>query len=77
MARTLTPVGDGLGLVIDQSILNTLQIDRETPLELRLSADGQGIEIRPVRDADLRRRVLESADRVMDTHEEVFRKLAR
>lgn len=77
MARTLTPIDGGLGLVIDESILNALDIDRETLLELTLSPDGQGIEIRPVRDAEHRRRVLESADRVMDTHEEVFRKLAQ
>lgn len=77
MAKTLTPVGDGLGLVIDESMLDLLKIDREPPLELRVSADGQGIEIRPLRDEAHARRVAESADRMMDVHEEVFRKLAQ
>jgi antitoxin component of MazEF toxin-antitoxin module len=78
MVKTLTPIGNGLGLVIGEAMLDLLNIDRETPLELRVSLDGKGIEIRPVREDDPHhQRLAESTDRMMDIHEEVFRKLAQ
>jgi hypothetical protein len=78
MANHLVPVGDGLGLVLEEALLERLKIGRDTLLEARLSADGRAIEIRPVEDvSDHDRRVLESADRMMTIHEEVFQKLAQ
>lgn len=77
MTRTLTQIGDHLGLIIDDAILDALKIDRDTPLELKVSSDGQGIEVRAIRDDEHRRKVLDSADRVMKVHEDVFRKLAQ
>jgi len=74
MIKTLTPIGDHLGLILDQPILDRLRIDRDTPLEV--TTDGKVLVIRPV-DADRGARVVEVADRVMDAHEETLRKLAR
>ena len=41
MIKTLTTVGDGLALVIDQPILDLLNIDSTTPLEVL--TDGKGL----------------------------------
>ncbi len=45
MIKTLTPIGNSLGLIIDRPILNLLHIDRDT--ELEISTDGQTLIIRP------------------------------
>lgn len=74
MVKTLTPVGNGLGLIIDAPILEQLGIDRGTPLEIKIQ--GQGILIQPV-GQEHRTRVLEAAERVMEVHEETLRKLAQ
>ena len=47
MIKTLIPVGDDLGIVIDQSLLDQLHIGRETPL--RITSDGKGLYIEPMR----------------------------
>jgi antitoxin component of MazEF toxin-antitoxin module len=73
MHKTLTPIGDGLGLVIDPSILDQLHINGDTRLEVTIENDG--IVIRPVEN-DVQARFIESARRMMDIHQETFRKLA-
>ncbi|MDX8407616.1 MAG: hypothetical protein R8L58_04445 [Mariprofundaceae bacterium] len=45
MIKTLTPIGNSLGLIIDRPILNLLNIERDTALEI--STDGQTLIIRP------------------------------
>jgi hypothetical protein len=78
LTKYLVPVGEGLGLILDEKLLGRLRIGRGTPLEVLLSDDGRAIEIRPLVDgSDHGRRVLESADRMMTIHEEVFQKLAQ
>jgi len=74
MVKTLTAIGNSLGLIIDRPILDLLRIDRETRLELR--TDGEALIIRPVRE-DPKRRVRRAAKRVMDAHDDALRKLAR
>jgi antitoxin component of MazEF toxin-antitoxin module len=74
MIKTLSPIGNSLGLIIDRPILDLLGIGRETQLEI--TTDGKGLYIRPV-ETDHRTRVLETAERVMDVHEETLRKLAQ
>jgi antitoxin component of MazEF toxin-antitoxin module len=73
MHKTLTPIGDGLGLVIDPSILDQLHINGDTRLEVTIENDG--IVIRPIEN-DVQARFIESARRMMDIHQEPFRKLA-
>lgn len=48
MIKYLTTIGNSLGLIIDRPILNLLQIDRGTKLEV--STDGKSLTIRPVRE---------------------------
>jgi antitoxin component of MazEF toxin-antitoxin module len=75
MVKKLSAVGDGLGVIIERPILELLDIDEDTPLEVR--TDGEALIIRPVRKAPLMDRAMAAADRLMDAHEETFRKLAK
>jgi virulence-associated protein VagC len=50
-----------------------LDIDRDT--ELDMTTDGQRLIIEPVRQR--RKRLLASAKKIMDAHDETFRKLAK
>jgi len=45
MIKTLTPIGNSLGLIIDRPILNLLNIERDT--ELEITTDGETLIIRP------------------------------
>jgi antitoxin MazE len=71
--KKLSQVGDSLGLVIEQPILELLKIDRNTPLEV--TTDGQGIYIRPVAYAP-KDDVLRSAKRMLEIHAETFKRLS-
>jgi antitoxin MazE len=74
MTKTLTSIGNSLGLIIDRPILDLLKIDKNTPLEV--TTDGKGLYIRPA-EMDHRTKVLEAAETVMSVHEETLRKLAQ
>ena len=75
MTKTLTPIGDSLGLVIDRSLLDLLHIDRETILEIR--TDGHALIIEPVDREGRRRKIAAAAERVMTAHDATLRKLAK
>jgi hypothetical protein len=74
MTTRLKKVDGELALILERPTLEVLGIDEETSLEV--FADEQGIHIRPATD-EHRARVLASARRMMDVHDETFRKLAR
>ncbi len=74
MVKRLTRSGNSLALVIDRPLLEALDIDAET--ELEISTDGDVLVVTPVRDRRRRQRV---ADLVAEAHEQyggVFRRLA-
>lgn len=74
MRKRLTRSGNSLALVIDRSLLDALEIDAET--ELELSTDGDVLVVTPVRDP---RRAKRTTDLVAEAHEQyggVFRRLA-
>ena len=48
MTKTLQPIGNSLGLIIDKPILSILGITASTPLEISLTKDGKGLLIRPI-----------------------------
>jgi antitoxin component of MazEF toxin-antitoxin module len=73
MRKKLSAIGNSLGVVIEKPILELLDIDRET--ELEMTTDGQRLIIEPVRVR--KRRLLASAKKVMSAHDETFRKLAK
>jgi antitoxin MazE len=74
MRKKLSAIGNSLGVVIEKPILELLDIDRDT--ELELTTDGQRLIIEPVA-RGRRKRLAESARKVMDAHETTLRKLAR
>lgn len=74
MIKKLTAIGNSLGLIIEKPILELLNIDRETPLEVR--TDGEGLIIRPQRQSRSAR-LQAAADKMMDAHDETLRKLAK
>ena len=52
MIKTLSKHGNSLALVIDRGVLDLLNIDEDTPLEI--STDGDVLVVSPVRDAKRR-----------------------
>jgi len=75
MVKKLSAIGNSLGLILERPILELLDINEDTPLEITI--DGESLIIRPVRKAPLMDRALAAADRLMDAHEETYRKLAK
>ncbi len=55
--------------------VDLLNMTKDTPLEVK--TDGEALIVRPVTKAPLMDRALAAADRLMDAHEETYRKLAR
>jgi antitoxin component of MazEF toxin-antitoxin module len=62
MTKTLIKHGNSLALVIDKPILDMLQIDADTPLEL--TTNGNGLLISPVRDAARQRKIRASLAKI-------------
>ena len=73
MVKTLTAIGNSLGLIIERPILDLLSIDRDTQLEI--STDGEALIIRPLR-KDRGERLRQATERAMTNHDETLRKLA-
>lgn len=74
MKKRLTPIGNSLGLVIEKPILELLNIDRETELEVRTD-NGSRIIIEPTNAH--RKRVMDAAKRIAEKHASTFEKLAK
>lgn len=74
MKKKLSAIGNSLGIIIEKPILELLDIDRDTELNLR--TDGDRLIIEPVR-RKRRSRIKDSAERVMDAHAKTFRRLAK
>lgn len=74
MRKKLSAIGNSLGVVIEKPILELLDIDRETELELR--TDGERLIIEPIR-AGKRAKVKEAVRRAMTAHDATLRKLAK
>ena len=74
MRKKLTAIGNSLGIVIEKPILELLDIDRDTELDMK--TDGDRLVLVPIRKGK-RERVKEAMDAVMARHGETFRKLAK
>jgi antitoxin component of MazEF toxin-antitoxin module len=72
--KKLSSIGNSLGIIIEKPILELLDINRDTELDMR--TDGDRLIIEPIR-RTRRKRVRASAKRVLDAHAETFRKLAK
>ena len=74
MTKRLSRSGNSLALVIDRPLLDALDIDADT--ELELSTDGDVLVVTPIRD---RKRSKDVGELVAEAHEQyggVFRRLS-
>ena len=74
MRKKLSAIGNSLGIVIEKPILELLDIDRETELDMR--TDGERLIIEPIRGAK-RAKVKTAVQRAMAAHDATLRKLAK
>lgn len=74
MRKRLSAIGNSLGIVIEKPILELLEIDRETELDMR--TDGDRLIISPVRKGK-KGRVRAALERALGAHDASLRKLAR
>jgi antitoxin MazE len=74
MRKKLTAIGNSLGIVIEKPILELLDIDRDTELDMR--TDGDRLVLVPIRKGR-KQRLKAAMDGVMARHGETFRKLAK
>ena len=75
MIKTLIPIGEGLGIVIDRSLLEQLSIST-AKLPLRITSDGKGFYVEPI--PTRRKEPISSRPdgESWTIHDEAFRKLA-
>jgi len=74
MRKKLSAIGNSLGIVIEKPILELLEIDRETELDMR--TDGDRLIISPVRKGK-KERVRVALQRALSAHDDSLRKQAR
>lgn len=74
MKKRLTRAGNSLALVIDRPLLEALEIDADT--ELELSTDGDVLVVTPIRDPKRKKRVDEIVAEAHGKYGGVFRRLA-
>ena len=74
MIKKLSPIGNSLGLIIERPILDLLDINKDTPLEVK--TNGEALIIRPAKQSK-KERVRSSTKRMITVHAETLRKLAK
>lgn len=74
MIKTLTRHGNSLSLVIDRPVLDLLNIDADTPLEI--TTDGQVLIVAPIHDEARRRQFRAALETVNRRHAQVLKRLA-
>lgn len=73
MIKKLTKHGNSLALVIDKSILELLQIDADTPLEI--STDGETLIVSRARDEQRRKKFRDALDSTKRRYGKTLKKL--
>lgn len=74
MIKRLTKHGNSLALVIDRSVLDLLNIDNDTPLEV--STDGSVLIVSPVRDEKRVAKFKQALDNANHKYGRALKKLA-
>lgn len=74
MLKKLTRHGNSLALVIDKGILELLDIDDQTPLEI--STDGTLLLISPVKDEKRRQQFEKALEKANARYGRILRRLA-
>ena len=75
MIKKMVQHGNSSALVIDKPIMELLNIDPDTPLEI--STDGQNLIISPVSDPKRMDRLEKALGKINKKHESTLKKLAR
>ncbi len=75
MVKKMTKHGNSMALVIDRPILELLNIDADTPLDL--TTDGEVLIITPVRDKKRRRLFEEALEKTNNRYAQTLKNLAR
>ena len=75
MTKHLTQHGNSAALIIDKPILELLNIDMDTPLEI--STDGRSLVISPAGDQARRKKFKAAMAGVNSRHGKTLRKLAK
>ena len=74
MIKKLTKHGNSLALVIEKPILDLLEIDPDTPLDI--STDGNVLIVSPVRDEKRRRKFEQALGRANRKYSGMLKRLA-
>ena len=74
MIKKLTRHGNSLALVIDKGVLDLLDIDDKTPLDI--STDGKVLIISPVRDKKRRRQFQDALEKANKKYGRALKRLA-
>lgn len=74
MIKKLTRHGNSLALIVDRAVLDLLNIDADTPLEI--STDGQVLIVSPVRDAKHRKKFQKALEAVNRKYGRALKRLA-
>ena len=75
MVKRMVQHGNSSALIIDKPIMELLNIDSDTPLEI--VTDGHNIIISPVNDANRMKRLYKALLNINKKHESTLRKLAK
>ena len=75
MVKTLTKHGNSLALVIDKPILDLLQIDADTPLEV--TTDGRSLVVTPAARPQDTQLLTQALREISDEFSPVLRNLAK
>lgn len=76
MRKTLTRVGNSHALLLDRTLMDLLHLDKDTPVDVEVQGDTMLVRAARPND-EKRKRVLDVAERLMNDHDETFRKLAK
>ena len=74
MHTSLVPYGDKKALIIDDALLQQLDIDLETPLDL--TASGGTLIVTPVRDEDVDPEFRAMMEKIKSRYSHTFKRLA-
>jgi antitoxin MazE len=75
MVKTLIQHGNSSALVIDKPIMDLLNIEQNTPLEI--ITDGKNIIISPVRESNRLDRLSSSLGKINKKHSKTLKKLSK
>lgn len=75
MIKTMIQHGNSSALVIDKPIMELLNIEQNTPLEI--ITDGKNIIISPVKDSDRLNRLSSSLSKINSKYSNTLKKLAK